>query len=110
MSWLALVVTLAVQAVGLYSDSPPGPTGPAGTDKVGHVLVFAAPVALAWLLGARWLVPVLVLHALVAEPLQGWLVPTRMMDPWDTVANLAGVALGVAVARGLGATWAKMEE
>ena len=109
MGWMTLVVLLAVQMVGLYAASAPGPDGPDGSDKVGHLLAFAAPAALAWLLGARWLVPVLVLHALVAEPLQAWVAPTRMLDPWDTVANLAGTALGVLVARGLGRTWAKME-
>ncbi|MGC5584085.1 hypothetical protein [Ornithinimicrobium sp. W1665] len=100
---------LLIQVVGLYSDSAPGPDGPAGSDKVGHLLAFAGPVALARVLGARWLVPVLLVHALVAEPLQAWVAPSRMMDPWDTVANLAGVGLGVVVARGAGRTWAKME-
>lgn len=100
---------LAIQVVGLYSASVPGPDGPDGSDKVGHLLAFAGPTALAWLLGARWLVPVLVLHALVAEPVQSWVAPGRMTDPWDAAANLVGVAVGVVVARGLGRSWAKME-
>ena len=32
---------LAVQVVGLYSASVPGPEGPDGSDKVGHLLAFA---------------------------------------------------------------------
>ena len=34
---------LLIQVVGLYSDSAPGPDGPAGSDKVGHLLAFAGP-------------------------------------------------------------------
>ena len=96
------MVTLVLQVVGLYSATAPGPQeGPAGLDKIGHLLVFAVPAALAWLLGARWLVVVLVLHALVSEPLQSWVAPLREPDPLDAVADLLGVALGVAVARAL---------
>jgi uncharacterized membrane protein len=104
------VVALAVQAVGLYSQTMPGPQGgPPGLDKVGHLLAFAIPAALAWLLGARWLVGALVLHALVSEPLQVWIAPLRQADPLDALADLLGIALGVAVARALARRSAMME-
>ena len=99
---MALLVALVLQAVGLYSASMPGPdVGVPGVDKVGHLMAFAVPAALAWLLGARWLVVALVVHALVSEPLQSWVAPLRQPDPLDALADLLGIALGVAVARAL---------
>lgn len=98
LGWFLLLVTLVVQLVGLYAPSAPGPAGPPGSDKVGHLLAFAVPAALAWLLGARWLVVALVGHALVSEPIQGWVAPNRTPDPFDALADLVGVALGVALA------------
>ncbi len=96
--WLALVVALVLQVAGLYSTSPPQPGGVPGLDKVAHLAAFAVPSALAWLLGARWMVGVLVVHALVSEPLQHLLAPGRQLDPLDTVADLVGVVVGVGLA------------
>lgn len=91
-----------MQAVGLYSQTAPGPdVGAPGLDKVGHLLAFGVPAALAWLLGARWLVVAFVLHALVSEPLQARVAPLREPDLLDAVADLVGIAAGVAVARAL---------
>lgn len=97
LGWSVLVVLLVVQVWGLYAPSVPGPDGPPGIDKVSHLLGFGLPAALAWWLGARGLVGLMVLHALVSEPLQHALAPDRMLDVLDTVANLAGIGLGVAV-------------
>lgn len=97
--WLALLVSLVVQVVGLYSGTVPGPEGVARLDKLNHLVGFAVPAALAWWLGARWVVVALVLHALVSEPLQGWLAPLRHPDVVDTVADLLGIVVGVGVAR-----------
>ena len=83
----------------LYAPTVPGPGGVPGLDKVAHALLFAVPATLAWRLGARWVVVLLVLHALVSEPLQGWLSPSRRTDPWDALADLVGVGLGVLAAR-----------
>lgn len=94
MGWAALVVCLLIQGFGLYSPSVPGPAGVPGLDKVGHVLAFAIPAALAWLLQARVMIALLVLHALVSEPLQHAIAPSRQADFWDAVANLVGLALG----------------
>lgn len=84
-----------MQCYGLYAPASPGPDGVPGLDKVGHVLGFGVPAALAWWLGAQWLVWVLVGHALVSEPLQQALAPGRAMDWLDTGADLVGIALGV---------------
>lgn len=70
-------------------------------DKLGHLLGFGIPTALACWLGGRGWVVLFVAHALVSEPLQQALAPTRMLDWRDTVANLVGVALGVAFAGAL---------
>ena len=82
---------------GLYAPSPPT-TGPAGTDKLGHLLGFGAPAAVAWWLGGRWWVGLMVVHALVSEELQHRISPERMMDGGDTLANLAGLSVGVSLA------------
>jgi VanZ family protein len=99
-----LVTSLVVQGYGLYSPEVPGPGGVTHLDKVGHALAFGLPAALAWLLGARWLVVALLLHALVSEVLQGTLT-ARQPDPWDAVANLVGLAGGVLFARAFRRRW-----
>lgn len=98
---MVLLVLLVVQVWGLYAPSPPGPTGPPGSDKLAHLLGFGIPAAVAWWLGARGLVAVFVVHALVSELVQQMLAPERMLDWWDTVANLLGIGVGVALARAL---------
>lgn len=90
-----------LQVAGLYSQSPPQPGGAPGLDKVAHLAAFAVPAALAHLLGARWVLVLLVLHALVSEPLQHTIAPARQMDLLDTVADLVGIAVGVLLARTL---------
>lgn len=62
------------------------------------MLAFGVPAGLAWALGTRWLVGVMVLHALVSEPLQQALAPARLMELGDLAADLVGIALGVACA------------
>ena len=105
LGWFALLVALLVQCYGLYAPQMPGPDGVPGLDKVGHLVAFAVPAALAWWLRARWLLPVLVLHALVSEPLQAVLAPGRQPDPVDAVADLVGIALGVWVAATTARRW-----
>ena len=101
LAWSALATCLLIQVYGLYAPSSPGPPGVPGLDKVGHLVAFAAPALLARLLGAHWLVVLLALHAVVSEPVQHAVSPTRMLDWWDAVANLSGVALGVLAATAL---------
>lgn len=107
--WTALVVALVLQVAGLYSTAAPQPGGLPRLDKVAHLAAFAVPAALAWLLGARWLVALLVVHALVSEPLQHQLAPGRQLDPWDAVADLVGIGAGVVLARTLRRRSAMME-
>lgn len=94
LGWVVLVALLAGQVWSLYLLVP-GPGEPlfSGQDKVGHAVLFGAPAALALLLGARWVVVGVVLHALVSEPLQALLTTTRTPDGWDLVADLVGIAL-----------------
>ncbi|WP_298887875.1 VanZ family protein [uncultured Serinicoccus sp.] len=105
LGWFALLVSLLVQGYGLYAPQAPGPAGVPGLDKVGHLIAFAVPAALAWWLRAPWLVPVLVLHALVSEPLQQLLAPGRQADLLDTAADLLGVGLGVWLAATSQSRW-----
>lgn len=104
LGWALLVLALVAQVSGLYSPDVPGPEGVPGLDKVGHLLIFAAPAALAWALGVRWLVVLLVAHAVVAEPVQQVFVPGRVAEVADAVANLVGIGLGVLGARAVGRT------
>jgi VanZ family protein len=69
-----------------------------GTDKLAHVLLFAAPVLAAY--AARvprraWVVAAVAVHAPLSEWLQHAVLPNRSGDAWDAVADLAGVVLGV---------------
>ncbi len=67
------------------------------TDKVVHVLLFLAPTVAGLLAGVRpaYVVGLLALHAPVSELVQHYLLPNRSGDPWDAVADLSGVVLGV---------------
>lgn len=98
LGWVLLALALAAQMSGLYAPTMPGPDGIPGLDKVAHLLAFAVPTVLAWLLGARWVVLLLLVHALVAEPLQHALAPQRVAELADAVANVCGVAVGVLLA------------
>lgn len=69
-------------------------------DKVAHVLLFAAPTLAGLLAGMRpaYVVGVLAVHAPVSELVQDHLLPNRSGDLGDSLADLAGVVLGVALA------------
>ena len=68
------------------------------TDKAVHLLVFAVPTYLVARLVGRPLLVALVFaaHALVSELAQHLLLPGRSGDPWDVVADVAGVVVGTA--------------
>lgn len=100
VAWTGFGAALLVQVWGLYLLAGDGePFAVPHLDKVVHLGLFAVPAALAALLSSRGALLVLVLHALVSEPLQGWLASGRHSSPWDTVADLLGMVLGVLVAR-----------
>lgn len=88
-----------MQAWGLYRADAPAAAGALPlADKLGHVLIFAAPAALAVLLGGRAgriVLAALVLHAPLSELLQHALLGGRSGDLVDVLADLFGVALGV---------------
>ncbi|WP_237565587.1 VanZ family protein [Ornithinimicrobium cavernae] len=98
LGWLLLLTLLLAQVWALYLlvPSPGDPLFP-GQDKVGHALLFGVPLALSLALGSRPVSLGILLHALASEPLQGLLTSTRTPDAWDTVADLAGIALAVLV-------------
>ncbi len=68
-----------------------------GTDKILHVLLFAAPTVAGLLAGVRpaYLLAVVALHAPASELMQHYLLPHRSGDAGDVVADLLGVVLGV---------------
>jgi VanZ family protein len=102
----AFAAAVVVNLVVLYWPRAVSEGGIPNIDKVVHILVFGA---VAWTgaragLPVRWLVPVLVLHAVSSELVQHYLLPARSGDPVDAVADVLGVVAGVAVARG-GGSW-----
>lgn len=97
---LAVLAAVVVQLGVLYAPSSVGPQLFPNVDKLVHCAVFALPVFLA-LLARLPLVPVVAVaaaHAPVSELIQWTLLPNRSGDPWDVVADLVGVALGVGAA------------
>ncbi len=95
--WSPLIGALALNLAVLYTPDPDAPgDGVPGLDKVVHVTVFAA---LTWAglhagIAARWLVPAVLAHAVISELVQATALPARSGDPWDVVADAAGIALG----------------
>lgn len=101
----ALLAALAVQALVLYLPVVPAApgTGVPGADKITHAAIFAL-VTLAGLaagLPRAVVVGFGVVHAVVSELVQDTVFANRSGDVLDVVADLAGVALGVVMARWL---------
>lgn len=92
---LALLLQLAV----LYAPSTPGDPGIPGLDKLVHAIVFLLPALLGVLAGLRplWLGAALAAHAVVSEVVQQLALPERSGEVWDAVADVAGVAIGLAI-------------
>lgn len=93
-------LALVAQLVVLYVPDPPSDIpAPAGSDKLVHFAVFAAPALLGVLAGLRplWLGAALAAHAVLSEVVQHLLLPGRSGDAWDALADLAGVAVGLAI-------------
>lgn len=91
------MVALAVQLIGLYSPSQPGPQSQLPLDKIAHFTMFAAVAVTALGVGwpARWVGPLLAAHAGLSEVVQAQLLPNRAGDPGDVVADLIGTAVGL---------------
>ena len=114
-----LITVLAAMAVaghlyGLYRPSgPPSPSWFPLSDKVGHLLGFAAPVCLILLAAgyrggdtrrARRPVVLVVVaafgaHAVLSELIQHYFYTARTGDPYDVAADWVGVGVGWGVAQ-----------
>lgn len=96
---LAVVLQLMV----LYVPTTPEGPGIPGFDKLVHAGIFLLPAAIGVLAGIRpvLLGGILAAHAVLSEVLQHLVLPGRAGDPWDVLANLAGVALGLVLGTAL---------
>jgi hypothetical protein len=100
---VAAVVSVVVHLAAIYWPRV-DVVGPVPwTDKVVHVLLFGVPTVLLLVARPTRLHPALVvgllaLHAPLSELLQHYALPHRSGDPWDAVADLGGVVLGVTLA------------
>jgi VanZ family protein len=93
----AFVLACLIQLYGLYSPHQAGPpTGIPNDDKVAHLLLFGSVAYLGLRVGvrARLLLTLLVANAVVSEVVQHFLLPDRSGDPFDSLADLVGVAVG----------------
>ncbi|GAA1698689.1 hypothetical protein GCM10009765_55130 [Fodinicola feengrottensis] len=83
--------------VMLFSPASDVPSGPAGSDKVVHIMMFVVLL----LVGAyariplRFLAPILVAYGGIAEVIQGQI--GRDEDFWDWFCDSVGVVLAVLV-------------
>lgn len=95
----AAAVVVLVHLVALYWPTV-GIVGPVSwTDKVVHLLLFAAPTYAVGLT-AQSIAPAVVvfaLHAPVSELIQQRFLAGRTGDVWDAVLDLVGVAVGAAL-------------
>lgn len=97
MSWPVFGIALLIHFLALYLPGSPEPSSfdIPGSDKVLHVLLFAAPACLmVGRFSSTWPVWLLAVHAPVSEVIQWQWIPYRSGDLLDLVADLAGVALG----------------
>jgi VanZ family protein len=93
----AFVVACLIQLYGLYSPRQAGPQMSIPyDDKVAHLLLFGSVAYLGLRVGvrARLLLGLLVANAVVSELVQHFLLPNRSGDPFDSLADLVGVAVG----------------
>ncbi|SDH68889.1 VanZ family protein [Agrococcus jejuensis] len=100
VAWIVLALAIGIQLWGLYSPVAPDSGDFPGTDKLGHVGMFALVMASGVIAGIPGpvLASLLVVQAVASELVQGLLLRSRSGDVWDALADLAGIALGWAVA------------
>jgi len=104
--WLmAFLSSVLIQSWALYVPRAPGLQTGLPLDKVVHFALFAV---VTWLglragLPARWLVPLMLAQAAASELVQHIWLPQRGGDWWDFVADVTGIAAGVALGRTRGA-------
>lgn len=108
LAWAAFAVALLVQLAVLYSPSTPDGTPQVpGLDKVVHATIFLLPALFGVLAGIRplRLAVVLVAHAIASELVQHLVLPERLGDAWDALADIVGVALGLAIGLAMLKRW-----
>ena len=96
---LAAGVFLA-QCIALYLPKVPSSESDLPLDKVAHVVMFAVVTGVAVWAGIawKWVVAVMLAQAVISELVQGYLLAGRGSDPWDFVADLVGIGLGLLAA------------
>ena len=96
----AFAAAVAVQLVVLYWPREVSTGGTPGVDKVVHAAIFGGVLWAGLRAGVplRPLVAALVVHAVLSEAIQHWLLPGRDGDPFDALADLTGVAIVTALA------------
>ena len=96
--WRAgFVLACLIHLYGLYSPRQAGSDVQFPySDKFAHLAIFGTVAWLGLRVGvpARWLLPILAANAIVSELIQHYLLPHRSGDPFDSVADLCGLALG----------------
>lgn len=94
--WAFVAVALAHLAA-LYWPRVDLQAPVSGSDKVMHLILFAAPTVAGLFAGVRpaYVIAVLAAHAPVSELLQHFVLPNRSGDLADAVADLVGVGVGV---------------
>ncbi|MFC7450041.1 VanZ family protein [Rhodococcus daqingensis] len=96
-----LAVVILITLVMLFSPGSTVPSGPPNSDKITHLLMFAA-LAYAARFAGFGVTAVIVwagLYAAVSEVLQGLLPIHRSASVWDWVADVVGVAIGLVIFR-----------
>jgi VanZ family protein len=94
---IGFVAAVLLHLYGLYDPRQPGPhVGLPLADKFAHAFLFGSVAFLGLRVGlrARWLLSALVANAVVSEVVQHFVLPQRSGDPFDSVADLIGVAVG----------------
>ncbi|QNE23207.1 VanZ family protein [Kribbella qitaiheensis] len=98
MLWRAgFVLACLIHLYGVYWPRQAGPdTLFPYADKVAHLLLFGsvAFLGLGAAVPARWLLGALAVNAVLSEVIQHYLLPHRSGDPFDSLADLVGVAVG----------------
>lgn len=96
------VLAVALQCAALYLPGrPDSPSVIPHLDKAVHVALFAGPVYLWLRLGVRrrLVVPAAMAQVVISEVVQARLIPHRMGDVGDAVADALGIGIGVWLAR-----------
>jgi VanZ family protein len=93
----AFVVACCIHLYGVYSPHQAGSSVDFPySDKLAHLFLFGSVAYFGLRSGvpARYLLPVIAANAVISEIVQYYWLPFRSGDPFDSVADLCGLALG----------------